>query len=512
LARADTPPSVLIIATDSLRDDRLGVHGATHADITPNIDAFAAGATDLRNMHVATASTLESWYTAFSGRFPPAHGVRWMYPDRARADAAAAAPGLLPRMLSARGWHTAVVSDWAGNGFQLIDQGFAHTLASEPQTFRALMLETVIWSHPIFPLYFTNPLGEWLVPGVDRITKYVRPAALTDRMLGEIDAATRAGRPFFGLVFYSTTHLPYAASYPYNLKYTDPAYRGPHRYEIEVKVHTLIHDGFAPDLPPATIAHIRDLYDGAVSEFDAHVGRLLDGLKARRLDDRTIVIITTDHGEDLYDKGSTLGHGTNFFGGDQSTHIPFLIRGPGLPKAQRVDAITRNVDLAPTLAGLLDVPPAPEWQGVDLGPLLRGEVADLNLLAFAETCYLFFPKRRMTGLTDAEKDQLVMVEGAGDTLVVDPTFDDNLILRPEKAAEVIAAKDRMVRTRRWKLIELPGRDGAIRRLYDLQNDPKQTQNLAGQGRAIERQLAELLDRYWQGDAEDARWPAALEGD
>ena len=95
------PPNVLIIASDSLRWDRLGTHGHTRADISPNIDAFARESIDLGQLHVATASTLESWMTFMSGQFPPTHGVRYMYLRKSQAQAVAELPDLLPRRLNA---------------------------------------------------------------------------------------------------------------------------------------------------------------------------------------------------------------------------------------------------------------------------------------------------------------------------------------------------------------------------------------------------------------------------
>ena len=305
------------------------------------------------------------------------------------------------------------------------------------------------------------------------------------------------------------THLPYNARYPFNSKYVAEGYRGAHRYQVEVSAHELITTGFSPTLPPETVQHVRDLYDGAVSDFDDTVGEVLRGLEARGLSRDTIVVLTTDHGEDLYDPGSTLGHGTNFFGGDQNTRIPFLVRVPAeggwLRPGEKVEAITRNADVAPTLLELLGEPVPEAMEGVSLMPLLRGEASDLSLPAFAETCYLFFPKKQaMTGLTEAERAQVVDLAGAADTLEVDPAFDHNFVLRPKYRALVIAAKDRMVRTRRWKLIEIPGKDAPIRRLYDMEADPHQTRDLSGQGLAEEAALADLLQRYWRGEAKSLR--------
>jgi arylsulfatase A-like enzyme len=515
---ADTPPNVLIIASDSLRFDRLGVHGHHRRDISPNIDAFAAEAIDLTRLHVATASTLESWMTFMSGQFPPTHGVRYMYLRREQAEAIAHREELLPRLLNRAGYHTIVSSNWAGNCFKLIDVGFTQNMASDVQNFDALVMEGAVWSHLIFPLYFSNALGEWMLPEIRRISGYLRPNVLTDRMFGAVDEATARGQPFFGLLFFSTTHLPYTASHPYNLKYTDPMYDGPHRYQIDVRVHELITTGFAPTLPPLVIDHIRDLYDGTVSEFDAYVGEALAALEARGLADRTIVIVTTDHGEDLYDPGSTLGHGTNFFGGDQSTHIPFFLRvppadtPPGWPSAgARIDALARNVDLAPTLLELLGRAVPPTMEGQSLVPLLTGARTDLDLPIFAETCYLFFPKSKAMGmLTAEERARLFEVPGAVETLDVDPAFDNNLVLRPDLHEPVLRAKDRMVRTRRWKLIEMPGTPTPVLRLYDMVADPGQTTDVASLHPALVERLRHALHTYDAGAGGAVRWPAAAE--
>jgi len=509
---ADTPLNVLVIAADSLRYDHLGAHGYHRRDISPNIDRFAADAADFTQMHVASASTLESWMSVLSSQFPPNHGVRYMYLRREQAERASAQTDLLPRVLNERGYRTSVVSNWAGNCFKLVDVGFTDNLASDTQNFKALLMEATVWAHHIFPLYFTNDLGEALLPEVTRVTKYVRPNALNAKMLGQIDAASEAASPFFGLLFFSTTHLPYTVSYPYNLKYVDPAYRGAHRFQIDVSVHDLITSGFAPELPAETVDHIRDLYDGAVSEFDAYVGRVIEALKVRGLYERTIIVVTSDHGEDLYDPGSTLGHGTNFFGGDQSTRIPFFIRVPGVTTpGSKIEALARNIDIAPTLMAQLGVDRPDTWTGADLTPLLRGEATDLDLPVFAETCYLFFPKSNaLVDLTEAERADLLESKGARDTLEIDKAFNNNMVLRRELHEDQIRTKDRMVRTRRWKLIHIPGKQRPIQRLYDMQADPAQTTDLSKKGLPVMAHLARLLDAYWAGDGATQRWPRAWE--
>jgi arylsulfatase A-like enzyme len=497
----DGKKNVLIIAADSWRFDRLGAHGSPREGLTPNIDAFAKQAVDFQQHHVSTASTLESWTTFFTGRFPPGHGIRSMYPskDEVRSVEHGAT---LPRLLRDAGYETFVSSDWAGNCFDLIDLGFTHTRVSPVQNFEALLQEASVRAHPLVPLFFARlpgVLGDALVPGRDSLASTARPAALVDQLFDDVDDSVRAKKPFLGLLFVSPTHLPYNARSPFNARYVDPAYVGVNRYHVEIDAHELITTGFAPTLPPAAIQHVRDLYDGAVSDFDDTVGVVLTSLEARGLLDETIVIITSDHGEDLYEPGSTVGHGTNFFGGDQSTRIPLLIRVPGMT-ARRVDALTRTADLTPTILSLVSQPMPSPLDGTSLTPLLDGTRESLDLTAFAETCYLFFPKTKaMLGLTDAERAGVVELAGAADTLEVDADFRHNLVLRPSLRQTVIDAKDTMIRTPEWKLIEIPGKERPIRRLFDLRADPQQQQNLAGQGLPIEDELARRLAAWRRGE-------------
>ena len=496
---AQARPNVLIIATDSWRFDRVGVHGSARAGLTPHIDAFSKQATDFTNLHVATASTLEAWVTLFSGQLPATHGIRSMYPTREEVRSVEANPGLFPRLLHDAGYETIVSSDWVGNCFDLVDLGFSKRRVAPVQNFEALLYEATVRAHPLVPLFFgtlPGPLGELLVPGRASLAVLARPGALVERLFEDVDESVAKGRPFFGLLFLSPTHIPYNARYPFNLKYAAPGYAGPNRYQVEVNAHELITTGFAPTLAPDAVQHIRDLYDGAVSDFDDTVGRVLAELGARGLSENTVVIITTDHGEDLYDPGSTLGHGTNFFGGDQSTHVPFFMRLPGQQAPSTVSTLARTVDLAPTLLEWLELPVPASMEGESLLPALRGEPeAGPGRVSYAESCYLFFPKSQaMTGLTTAERAQVVELAGAADTLEVDPLFRDNLVLKPALRDAVIAAKDRMIRTTRWKLIEIPGKTRPIHRLYDLSVDPHQQHDLAGQGLPVEAELTELLAR------------------
>ncbi len=490
-------PNILILAADSLRADHLSCHGYPRP-VTPRIDAFAREAADFTSMHVAAASTLESWLTTLYSQFPHSHGIRYMFPSKEDAARVSARPDSLVRILRDRGYRTSVVSNWAGNCFHLVDTGFQHNLASDVQNLDVFITEAVFRTHVLIPCHFNNSLGEFLFPGLRQVTSYLNPSVLARRMKQEMTRAGEEGRPFFGLLFFSATHLPFLSSWPYNVKFTDPAYRGPNRYQVEFCVDTFIQGGYRDALRPDEVRHIVDLYDGAVNEFDDQVGAFLDHLRAEGLLDETIVIVTSDHGEDLYEDHVTLGHGTSFFGGDQSTRIPFLVRFPdGRGRGRRVEGMARNVDIAPTLLDALGVPAPASWQGVSLLPYVDGTAEDLGLPAFAETCYLFFPKRG-PGLPE------LRVAPLDETLSVDESFRNQLVLRKEYHDYVIATKDRMMRTERWKLIQTPREGRYVTRFYDMAADPSARHDLSGEGLPVMRRMEACLERWW-GGAHDIRW-------
>lgn len=177
---------------------------------------------------------------------------------------------------------------------------------------------------------------------------------------------SESGKPFFWHVFYSCNHLPFRSPEPYLSMFTDPAYEGANRSGVDFDIDSFIGGTDLENkwkaLPEKEIRQIRDLYDGCTRQFDDNVGMLLDALEQRGLAEDTIVIITSDHGENLYEEGVTLGHGLTFNGGARSNHVPLLFHVPGADAA-RIPEQVRTIDIAPTIADLLGAPKPGSWEG-----------------------------------------------------------------------------------------------------------------------------------------------------
>lgn len=183
-----------------------------------------------------------------------------------------------------------------------------------------------------------------------------------------------------------------------------------------------------------------DRYDAQIRYQDQCLGQILDAVDL----DRTVVAVVADHGETLGDreKPYNLNHGTSVFG--EQTGIPFVIHSPGRDPG-RFSLPVETVDLLPTLLDLLEVPrPAGmQIEGRSLVPTIDGLDQDRpqKRLAFSTTRIRFRPPGRHYNV---QKN----------------------------------SSTHMVRSERWKLIVYEGTHRDYAELYDLQNDPGETTDVA----------------------------------
>ena len=146
------------------------------------------------------------------------------------------------------------------------------------------------------------------------------------------------------------------------------------------------YDAHAPNDPPEPFRsrHRDALYDGEIASVDFQVGRLLEGIAREGKAASTIVAVAADHGEALGEHGE-LTHGFLLY--EPTLHVPLILRGPRLSAGRVVRTPVSLVDLAPTLEGLLALPPGSgKLDGRDLsGSLLSGkEPAAADLYAESE--------------------------------------------------------------------------------------------------------------------------------
>jgi len=190
------------------------------------------------------------------------------------------------------------------------------------------------------------------------------------------------------------------------------------------------HDPYEPPEPYASQYAGRP-YDGEVAWTDELMGRLEGALQRLGLHDKTVLVVTSDHGEGLGEHGETV-HG--FFVYESTLRVPLIVRGPGVAPGRRMKGVARSVDLLPSVLDLLGVPAPAGWQGSgqSLGPVLRGTAS----MAVSEPAY-------------AESLLPLLHYGWSDL--------------------------RALRDGRWKYIQAPRPE-----LYDLEADPGETRDLAAE--------------------------------
>ncbi len=148
--------------------------------------------------------------------------------------------------------------------------------------------------------------------------------------------------------------------------------------------------------------HIVDLYDGGVAYADSGVGDILAALARLGIAEKTLVIVSADHGEILGQDGETVGH-PQTSSADDVLLTPLIIAGPGLPAGRRVAAQTENADIVPTLIDLLAIKTDATFDGVSLRPAM----AATSPLVIHEFAYA----RAARFLIDADLDRIQIFDG-----------------------------------------------------------------------------------------------------
>lgn len=461
------PKNILILASDSLRADHLSCNGYLRPT-TPNIDLIAQQGTNFQRCFTPIASTLESLTTMFSSQYPHTHGIVHMFPNREMVARANANAPSLAATLKANGYDTAVIGDWCACGFHELPMGFADITVSDFDNFKIYMSEVVYQHHQILPLFFDNHVGHWLFPKLKSFANYMTPDVVTGQVIDRLKRREADEKPFIIFAFYSCTHLPYKTPREFAELWSDPAYNGVHQHQLALNVDEFIGNVDIgkkwETLPQPEVDQIIALYDGCTRMFDGCVGRVMTALDQSGLKDNTVVLITGDHGDDLFEPNVTFGHGLTFNGGDQNNNIPCIMRVPGLEKTgEKIGKIVRSLDFAPTLLDLVGIPADPRFEGKSLVPYMKDANADLSLPWFGETSYLFF-RRKIPG------EEPLYIPPMDETTTIDPEFDFHFVLKDKYQSDVLRTKERCLRTERFKLVYTPGMDGPIYRLYDTVED------------------------------------------
>lgn len=410
-------PNVLVLQLDTMRADRLGAQGWDSAH-TPNLDALAARGVRFDQAMSAASWTLPSHASMFTSTYPSQHGV-WKK-QRLPAQTVTVA-----EVLRAGGYRTAA---FAEGGFVRASHGFAR--------------------------------------GFDRFLSDPRPFEQTFELAEEW--IRRPGPPFFAFVQTYKVHAPYRPA----PAFVEGRVRSTGDAQPFAALIAAARTSDAEDVPsPEVIQHVSDLYDAEITELDAYLGEYLERLEVDGLLENTLLIVTSDHGEEFFEHGS-VSHGASLY--QEQLHVPLILFQPGrFEGGLVVEHSVHGVDLAPTIAAAADLPAPPSWVGLPWGP----DPVDEDLRP------LFFPMRTHWTIDPARQGELADALRIGSLKYVD--YPDGL--RP---------KDPQTGPR----------------LYDLGADPGELQNLldAEQRAAWVERVAEARRRFGPiGDTSDTEMDERL---
>ncbi len=190
-----------------------------------------------------------------------------------------------------------------------------------------------------------------------------------------------AENPFFLWIHLFGAHPPYYNGGRLAAEELDPGYVG----DLAPKkrfLDAVMKEGL--ELSAADRRHLDAIYDASVIGTDRIVGGILEGLTASGALENTIVVVLADHGEELYDHHKYLYHACSVY--QTALHVPLGISAPGLlPQGQRVRQTVELIDVVPTLLDLLGIAPPAGLHGVSLRPYLeRPEAGGRGKPAYSE--------------------------------------------------------------------------------------------------------------------------------
>ncbi|WP_225335082.1 sulfatase [Halomicrobium urmianum] len=351
--------NVVLVTVDSLRADAIGAYDADRH--TPVMDSLAADGTVFER-----AFATGNW-TPFS--FPSILASRPVFADSGGIGVEASPT--LAETLSAADVATGGFN--AANGFLTSHWGYDDGF-DEFEPFVASVGSSIysryLATHPTVEAWVqlaTSPLRRaksWLRGETDD-----RPFLDASRMFDVEHAATEfveeTDEPFFLWVHYMDAHTPYVPAPRYIREVSDDLV-GTHRM-----LHAHTRTGLGWEVGERTLGDLRTLYQAAVRQVDASVGRLLDALEANGVADETAVVVAGDHGEEFQEHGH-LAHYPKLY--DELIRVPLIVDLPGA-EGRRVDRQVGLDDVPPTVTDLMDVDPAEEWTGQSLAPTVEAGTA-----------------------------------------------------------------------------------------------------------------------------------------
>ncbi|MDH3255391.1 MAG: sulfatase, partial [Acidobacteriota bacterium] len=319
------PANVILISIDTLRADHLASYGYEKAT-SPHLDRLRADAVQFEQAIAQAPSTLHSHASILSSLLPHHHRASWAAKTRLPEEVTS-----LPEILHSAGYQTAAFT----GGGQMdrvfgLDQGF----------------------------------DVYRQPGSERFQGTVRSA------LEWLQEAKQA--PFFLFLHSYEPHHPYAPA-PEYARLFEHDYSGPLPAAISVDLLRQINRDEV-EIDADDLEHIIATYDAEIRSMDDGLGHLVEWLRQMELYDDTMIVFTSDHGEEFGEHGRIGWHSHSLY--DELLRVPLVVKLPGAAHAgASVSDVVRSLDIAPTILATIGLPAPEDFAGTSLFPLIEGTPA-----------------------------------------------------------------------------------------------------------------------------------------
>jgi arylsulfatase A-like enzyme len=337
-------PNLIFVLPDQWRATVLGCYGNPDVQ-TPNLDRLAEESVVFDRAYTASPVCTPFRGTLFTGRYPTQTGVTkngYRIPHEEVT---------LAELFNRGGYHTAYVGKWHLSGPPGGNRWVPPQERAGFETFVGWESHHVDhWDGRIWADDPDHPLP---MPGHET-------DALTDialDVLGDLEP------PFCLFIAYQAPHPPCAPPPMFQDLYRDQPIH--HRPNVDQDVG-YDRPEWDADYDLRTFV---ERYYAEISQLDSALGRLLSTVTESNLNDDTIVVFTSDHGEMMGSHG-LFSKGVMY---EESIQIPLIARHPDGPQGLRADVLVSSVDFMPTLLDLCGLPPAPTAEGISYAPLIRGE-------------------------------------------------------------------------------------------------------------------------------------------
>jgi arylsulfatase A-like enzyme len=335
-------PHVILVTMDCVRWDYIFGDGVD----TPHMDRFAEDGISFRRAYSQANVTIPALYSLFRSEFLNTHQIYHNFTFRKLPDHS------LPSVLKREGWRTGA---FCGAHFidKILGQEFDHRGGGG-----GLFTPTRI---PGLRRFFIRTNGEMLVNrAIHWLKKNVQ------------DASCLLWVHFFD------AHMPYQA--PKELIHTYYPAKGARGRGLR-SVNAQLKDLHFFTPVPSMLNGITDihyfpsLYRAAVAYIDHEIGRLLKGLREIGIYDQSMILLLSDHGENLMDHGIYCSHQKLY---ETTTHIPLIIKDLSQRhRGKRIDALVQQIDISPTILDRLGLS-ARGGEGKSLIPLMDGQAEFLH--------------------------------------------------------------------------------------------------------------------------------------